>query len=146
MDEEITERIDYYLLHDPIGNVEGAIAEYATEKLVAAEQQGAVFIAVYNTGRREIVKAEDITPPQPMMNGITLVQPIYVDQRAQATVAAFDALQSMLTSSMATASEVGGASTAAKAKTAKSPVETFEEALSALRALAYPEEPEDADA
>lgn len=132
MDEQITEYIDHYLLHDPIGNAEGTIAEYDTEKLVAAEQQGAVFIAVYNTGRREIVKAEDITQPQPMLNGITVVQPLYVDQRTQATVAVFDALQSMLMPSVAAIAEDGA--------DAKTPAETFEEALSALRTLAYPEE------
>ena len=50
MEERVTEYIECYLLHDPIGNAEGAIAEFETEKLVKAEQQGAVFIAVYTPG------------------------------------------------------------------------------------------------
>ena len=132
---EMTEYIEAYMLHDPIGNMEAVIAEYDTEKLKSAEQNGAVFIAVYNTGRREIVKAEDVSEPVPRQNGIRLVQPKYVDDRTRATVAVFDALGAIISPSAETAAENG-----VSAAAVKSPEETFEEALSALRLLAYPEE------
>lgn len=111
--EEIIEHIEHYVLHDPIGNVEGAITEYDTEKLQAAEDNGAVFIAVYNTGKREIVKAADISEPEPTVNGITVVQPLYVDSRLEAVCAVFDALE----------------------ETLEKPSAAFQEALASLKAL-----------
>lgn len=132
--EEITEYIEYYLLHDPIGNVEGAIAEYDTEKLQAAEDNGAIFIAVYNTGKREIVKAADISEPEPMVNGMTVVQPLYVDNRLEAVCAVFDALEATLTSN---------ASVATLSASGDTP--TFQEALASLKALVYGESDSDGD-
>lgn len=96
MDEEITDRIIKYMLHDLIGNVEGEIAEFDAEKLQEAEDAGAVFIAVYGSGRREVVKASDIVEPKPMLNGTVLVTPPYVDDRMLAVVDVFDALASEL--------------------------------------------------
>lgn len=96
MDEEITDRIIKYMLHDLIGNVEGEIAEFDAEKLQEAEDAGAVFIAVYGSGRREVVKAADIVEPKPMLNGTVLVTPPYVDDRMLAVVDVFDALASEL--------------------------------------------------
>lgn len=92
MDEEITDRIIKYMLHDLIGNVEGEIAEFDAEKLQEAEDMGAVFIAVYGSGRREVVKAADIVEPKPILNGTVLVTPPYVDERMSAVVDVFDAL------------------------------------------------------
>lgn len=140
MDEEITDRITHYLLHDPIGNVEGMIEEYDPEKLQSAEDQGAVFIAVYESGRRELVKAADIVEPQPVMNGIVLVQPVYVDDRMKAVCNVFDALDSEMTSGHA-----ANAGIATMALVSDQP-ETFHDALVALKALVYGEEVTDGDA
>lgn len=94
MDEEITDRIEAYLLHDPVENAEGVISEFDTEKLQKAEEEGAVFLALYSSGRRAIVKAAEIVEPEPMMNGVVLVKPEYVDDRMAAVVDVFDALAS----------------------------------------------------
>lgn len=140
MEERVTEYTECYLLHDPIGNAEGAIAEFETEKLVKAEQQGAVFIAVYNTGRREIVKAEDIRKPKPRMNGVTLVQPVYVDDRMKAIVNVFEALEgsSLLAINSATA-------TVAPTAAENEAKQTFAEALAALKAIVCGEGASDGD-
>lgn len=92
MNEEITDHIIKYMLHDLIGNVEGEIAEFDAEKLQKAEDAGAMFIAVYDSGRREVVKAAEIVEPKPMLNGTTLVTPPYVDERMVAVAGVFDAL------------------------------------------------------
>lgn len=126
MTEELTDYIEAYLLHDPIGNTEGVIAEYDPDKLMQAEANGAIFIAVHGDGRREVVKAASIHEPEPRMNGVTLTKPEYVDARTQATVAVFDALAQQM---------AGGAMLTADGSGAESP---FEKALAALRALAYP--------
>lgn len=136
MDEnatEVTEVISKYMLHDPIGNMEAEIAEYDPVKLQAAEDSGAVFIAVYNTGKREIVKAADIKEPQPMMNGVTLVQPVYVDNRMQAVCDVFDALDQVIAQQPAAVSLMA----ADDAETGQTPVETFHQALAVLKTLAF---------
>lgn len=78
-------RITHYVLHDPIGNLEGQITEFDQEKLKAAEAAGMVFIAVREDGTREIVKAEDVheITPQPT-DSFTVATPKYVDQRVEA--------------------------------------------------------------
>lgn len=96
MNEEITDRIEVYLLHNPVENTEGVISEFDTEKLQKAEEEGAVFLALYSSGRRAIVKAAEIVEPEPMMNGVVLVKPEYVDDRMVAVVDVFDALASQL--------------------------------------------------
>lgn len=126
METDVTERIEYYLLHDPIGNVEGAVTEYDAEKLAAAEKQGAVFIAVYSSGRRELVRAADIEEPEPVLNGISLVQPVYVDDRMKAAIEVFEALESVVPAVAASRGGVGKP--------------TFSEALASLKALVYGEE------
>lgn len=125
---ESTDYIEAYLLHDPIGNSEGVIAEYDHKKLAAAEANGAVFIAVHADGRRERVGAADVREPEPRVNGVTLAKPEYVDARTRATVAVFDALIAQLGGASVLVSDEGGE---------LSPLET---ALAALKALAYPSE------
>lgn len=98
MSEGITEYVEAYLLHDPLGNVEGVITEYDADELRRAEDEGAVLIALYNSGRREIVKADEVVEPLPRMNGVTLVQPEYVDDRMVAVVDVFEALAGELAS------------------------------------------------
>lgn len=139
MEDNITEYIEYYLLHDPIGNVEGAIKEYDTEKLQAAEDNGAIFIAVYNTGKREIVKAADIVEPEPVLRGVTLVQPVYVNNRLEAVCTVFDALEASISS------ETGITSISTLAATDGDTTPTFQEALASLKALVYGEDDADGD-
>lgn len=140
MDQEITDRIIKYMLHDPIGNVEGEIAEFDAEKLANAESQGAIFIAVYQSGKREVVSASDVKEPEPILNGTVLVQPVYVDNRMKAVCDVFDALESSMP--QAANAEVA---TMALADEADAPM-TFHEALAALKALVYGEEEADGDA
>ena len=134
MEENITKRITHYMLHDPVANAEAEIAEYDPEKLRSAEDAGAVFIAVYSDGDRQIVKAADITEPQPMLSGVELAQPCYVDERMEATVAVFEALEPVLAA-------VPMAVNAADEDSAP----TFAEALADLKAIVYGEA-QDADA
>lgn len=122
----------YYLAHDPLSNTEAMLTDYDAELVSKAAASGIVFIAVDASGNREIVNPEEVSEPEDDSRDFTIVQPQYVDERAQATVAVFDALQSMLMPSVAAIAEDG--------VDAKTPAETFEEALSALRNLAYPEE------
>lgn len=90
--DEITRRVSAYILHDPVGNVEGYISEYDAAKLQDAEDAGMILLAEYSDLSRERVKASDVVEPQPEINGVTLVQPVYVDTRMSAVVDVFDAL------------------------------------------------------
>lgn len=138
--QNYTEYVVEYLLHDPIGNMEAAIAEFDVAKLSAAEQQGAVFIAVYNTGRRELVHAADIEEPQPRASGVILAKRDEVLEIAKATCAVFDALEKGFSPATDTA-----AATVALSSAENETKQTFEEALAVLKALVYGEA-EDADA
>lgn len=132
-DQNYDEYVVEYLLHDPIGNMEAAIAEFDTDKLAAAEGQGAIFIARYNTGRREIVHANDISEPQPRVSGVVLARKSEMLDIAKATCDVFDALAAEQPAVMAMAVNSADGS------------QTFAEALAALKALVYGEA-ENADA
>lgn len=126
----ITEYIEAYMLHDPIGNVEGMVSNFDRDSLQSAEDEGMVFIAVYNTGKREIVKAQDVREPEPMSNGIKLVAPSYVDKRACAVVDVFDALAASIPiAEISEQPQPNGEANGSK--------KTFVEALETLRLLAY---------
>lgn len=126
--EEITDRIERYMLHDPIGNMEGEIAEFDKAKLLQAETQGAVFIAVHASGKREVVKAEDIVEPKPMACGVTVASEKTVLDIAKATCDVFDALAGEQPAVLAL-----------EADDAQGGQRTFAQALAALKALVYGE-------
>lgn len=92
MDEELTRVTTAYILHDPVANVEGRITDFDPAKLEEAETSGMVIIAEDNYGCRTIVQAADVREPEPVLNGIKLVAPPYVDTRMTAVVDVFDAL------------------------------------------------------
>lgn len=83
-----------YWAHDPIGNDEGVLTEFDSATLRGAEDNGIVFIAEDDSGRRSIVKAEDVVQPSTANESasVTIVAPRYVDERMEAVVAVFDAL------------------------------------------------------
>lgn len=96
MDNDLTKApIIGYLLHDAVGNVEAAITDYSEELLKQAEEAGMQFIAVRSDETRELVSREDVSEPQPQVNGITLCQPEYVDERIDAVLEALDAISAL---------------------------------------------------
>ena len=95
-EESLTKTIVAYILHDPIGNVEGYISDFDTEALKRAEENGMVIIAEYSDGTRAIVKASDVVEPKPSLNGISVTTPEYVNARAVATEECFNALAQVL--------------------------------------------------
>lgn len=122
-------QITHYLAHDPVGNTESYLTEFDSEIITRAVASGIVFIAVYDDGTREIVDGKDVIKPQLDDEPFTLVTPVYVDDRTDATVACFDALAAIVDPSVAAASEGGSAEVQAD------PVEAFMAALEKLRAL-----------
>lgn len=118
-----------YLIHDPVGNVEGQLGDYDPVRLEEAEKNGMVFIAVMDDGERRLVKAADVSEPKQQNQYFTVAKPEYVDERTRATVAVFDAVAAIIDPQPATADESGEAAGQAD------PVETFKSALAALRAL-----------
>ena len=122
-------QITHYLAHDPVGNTESYLTEFDSEIITRAAASGIVFIAVYDDGTREIVDGKDVIKPQLDDEPFTLVTPVYVDDRIDATVACFDALAASVDPSVAAASEGGSAEVQAD------PVEAFMAALEKLRAL-----------
>lgn len=124
-------RIIRYLAHDPVFNNEESLTDYDETALTEMEGRGIVFIAVYDDGTRAIAKAADVTEPEPQVGGVTLVTPVYVDNRTEATVAVFEALAAIVDpeSAVATADETG------EAAKATDPVQAFKDALAALKAL-----------
>lgn len=127
---EATRRVVAYILHDPVANMEGYITDFSDDSLHGAESMGLIIIAEYNDGSRERVSADDVKPPNPEVNGISVVLPPYVDDRMKAVVAVFDALAASVPA-VAASADVQPVSS--KARSAMS----FAEALEALRALAY---------
>lgn len=118
-----------YMAHDPVGNVEGQLTCYDPEALAEAESNGIVFIAVMSDGSRKVVKASEVSEPSPQGEEFVFVQPAYVDERTEATVAVFDALAAIVAPETATLSDSGAATQAAD------PVEAFMAALAKLKAL-----------
>lgn len=122
-------QITHYLAHDPVGNTESYLMEFDSEIITRAAASGIVFIAVYDDGTREIVDGKDVIKPQLDDEPFTLVTPVYVDDRTDATVACFDALAAIVDPSVAAAAE-GGCS-----EVQADPVKAFMAALEKLRAL-----------
>lgn len=122
-------QITHYLAHDPVGNTESYLTEFDSEIITRAAASGIVFIAVYDDGTREIVDGKDVIKPQLDDEPFTLVTPVYVDDRTDATVACFDALAAIVDPSVAASAEGGCAEVQAD------PVKAFMSALEKLRAL-----------
>lgn len=118
-----------YAVHDIIGNNEQCLTEYDPDVLQRAEDTGLIFVAQYDDGSREVVKAADVRKPDPTVNGIPLATAGYVDERTAAAVAVFDALSAIVDPQPATADETG------EGTEAVDPVEAFRAALAALKAL-----------
>lgn len=118
-----------YLIHDPVGNVEGQLGDYDPVRLEEAEKNGMVFIAVMDDGERRLVKAADVSEPKQQNQYFTVAKPEYVDERTKATVAVFDAVAAIIDPQPATADESGEAAQQAD------PVAAFRAALDALKEL-----------
>lgn len=87
----LTGQIVEYRIIDVINSTEAQLLDFDTEKLTAAEEAGAIFIAVYDDGHRERVAAKDITQPEPVVNGFTVCQPQYVNDRIKAVIKVINA-------------------------------------------------------
>lgn len=130
MNESATRVITGYLFHDAVANVEGHIVDFSDEAirgLADSAGGGMLFLAEYSDGSREVVDVSDIKEPQPMMNGITLVQPVYVDNRMRAVCDVFDAIAAEQPAVTAMSADTAGGE------------KTFAQALAALKALVYGE-------
>lgn len=114
-----------YMAHSALTNSEAPLETYDTETLQALEDEGITFIAVYDDETREIVKAADITEPEPQVNGVTLCTPVYVDDRYDAVVSVFDAIKPILDELVGT-SMPGSSGELSAFKSAISNLKTFE--------------------
>ena len=121
-----------YMAHDAACNMEQPLDSYDAAYLSRLAADGIIFVAVYDDGSRCVVSADEVSEPEPQMNGITLCTPKYVNDRTTATIAVFDALAAIVDpeSAVATTEETGD-ETEVKAD----PVEVFRAALAALRRL-----------
>ena len=119
------------MAHDALSNTEMQVAEFDPALLAAAEAQGVIFIAVDAAGDRQIVSASEVKPPDGMTGSFTLVEPVYVDDRMDAVLDVFDALQSVMFPEAATLA----LDAAAPAVPERDPVEVFGEKLAALRKI-----------
>ena len=121
----------YYVAHDPLGNTEQQVAEFDPALLAEAERAGIIFIAVDAGGSRTIVPACDVAAPQSHEGSISLVQPVYVDDRMDAVLGVFDALQAVVfPEAVATV-----ATEAPAAASAADPAQNFRDKLEALRQI-----------
>ena len=119
-----------YLIHDPLGNVEGQLSDYDPVRLAEAEKNGMIFIAVMDDGERRLVKAADVSEPKQQNRYFTVAKPEYVDERTKATVAVFDALADIVNPQTAAADENGS-----DEQPAADPITAFEDALNKLKSL-----------
>lgn len=121
-----------YLAHDPLGNSEAQVVEYDPALLAEAERQGIIFIAVDSTGDRQIVSASDVKPPDDETGSLMLVQPVYVDERMQAVIEVFDALEAIMFPEAEPATDTDAAPMR-KAARKITPEDAFKAALAALK-------------
>lgn len=119
-----------YLAHDPIGNSETQVVEFDPALLAEAARHGIIFIAVDADGDRQLVSAEDVKPPTGEAGSLTLVQPVYVDDRMNAVLDVFDALAAFMFPATTLATE-----DAPPAEAPRDPIEVFSEKLTALREI-----------
>ena len=123
-----------FLAHDPLSNTEMQVSEFDP-----AAGQGVVFIAVDANGFREIVRPEDVTPPDGVSGSFTLVEPVYVDDRMAAVIDVFDAMEALLFSDAETVAEqTEGAPRKAAARKQLAPADVFRAKLAALKEIAAP--------
>lgn len=119
-----------YMAHDPLSNTEAQVTEFDPALLNAAAAQGVVFVAVDANGNRRIADVSEVKPPEGTEGSLQLVQPVYVDERMQAVVDVFDALQTlMLPEAAALAADDD------QPAQVRDPVETFSAKLTALREI-----------
>lgn len=123
-------KVTHYMAHDPISNTEGVVTEFDQELINRVAESGIIFIAVDESGERSIVEPDDVTKPVNEDDCYVFVQPQYVDERTQATVAVFDALASSVPAVASNAS--------VRAMSDDGGTMSFADALEALRLLAYP--------
>ena len=114
-----------YLAHDPLGNSETQVVEFDPALLAEAARRGNIFIAVDADGDRQIVE-----PPTGEAGSLTLVQPVYVDDRMEAVLDVFDALAALMLPEAAPL-----AAAAIPTAQQRDPSEVFAEKLAALRSI-----------
>ena len=119
-----------YLAHDPLSNTEAQVTEFDPALLNAAASQGVVFVAVDAHGNRRIADVSEVKPPEGTEGSLQLVQPVYVDERMQAVVDVFDALQTLVLPEAAAL-----AADDDQPAQVRDPVETFSAKLAALREI-----------
>nr|DAY52948.1 MAG TPA: hypothetical protein [Caudoviricetes sp.] len=119
-----------YLAHDPLSNTEAQVTEFDPALLNAAAAQGVVFVAVDAHGNRRIADVSEVKPPEGTEGSLQLVQPVYVDERMQAVVDVFDALQTLVLPEAAAL-----AADDDQPAQVRDPVETFSAKLTALREI-----------
>lgn len=119
-----------YLAHDPLSNTEAQVTEFDPALLNAAAAQGVVFVAVDAHGNRRIADVSEVKPPEGTEGSLLLVQPVYVDERMQAVVDVFDALQTLVLPEAAAL-----AADDDQPAQVRDPVETFSAKLTALREI-----------
>lgn len=119
-----------YLAHDPLGNSETQVVEFDPALLAEAARRGIIFIAVDADGDRQIVDAAEVEPPTGEAGSLTLVQPVYVDDRMEAVLDVFDALAALMLPEAAPL-----AAAAIPPAQQRDPSEVFAEKLAALRSI-----------
>lgn len=119
-----------YMAHDPLSNTEAQVTECDPALLNAAAAQGVVFVAVDAHGNRRIADVSEVKPPEGTEGSLQLVQPVYVDERMQAVVDVFDALQTLVLPEAAAL-----AADDDQPAQVRDPVETFSAKLTALREI-----------
>lgn len=126
-----------YMAHDPISNTEAQVVEFDPALLNAAAAQGVIFIAVDADGDRQIVEPSEVSPPDGVAGSFTLVEPVYVDDRMDAVLDVFDALEAVLFPETSTfSSQSAGAQLTAQANALKrNPQKAFTDKLTALREI-----------
>ena len=119
-----------YMAHDALSNTEMQVSEFDPALLAAAEAQGVIFVAVDAAGDRQIVDAAEVEPPTGEAGSLTLVQPVYVDDRMEAVLDVFDALAALMLPEAAPL-----AAAAIPTAQQRDPSEVFAEKLAALRSI-----------
>lgn len=131
--------LSFFTAYDPRANLETQVTNFDKRLLERLVQQGMLFYKHEQDGSCREVSVNEVVPDEIELEEFQLVEPVYVDERMNAVVDVFDALETLLCESSEVLSE-GNTPRMAKASASLTPVQVFSEKLAALRAIAIESE------
>lgn len=122
-----------YIAQDPTHRMEWQVIDFDSKNLEDMASRGIIFFAMDKDGNRTQIDVSEVKPISKVNGSYTLVQPVYVDDRIEAVIDVFDALDATLFPAEIQIDENGISQTAKETP-------SFKDALDKLKKLVRKEE------